>query len=281
MVRRWWRSKSGVIGLALVCLAVATAVAAPWLAPADPENQDITEMTLPPMWMAGGSARHVLGTDSLGRDVLSRIIFGSRVSLLVGLTAVCVQGTIGILLGLVAGYYGGRAEAIIMRIADIQLGVPTLILALSVMAVLGSSLQNVILVLGVTGWVMWGRVVRAEVLTVREKEYAEAARALGASNLRQIFRHVLPNVRATMIVVGTLEIPRMIISEASLSFLGFGVPPSVPTWGSMVTDGRDYISTAPWIAAFPGVAIALTVLGINLFGDWLREILDPRQRGGR
>jgi len=269
-----------MIGLALVCLAVCTAVAAPLIAPADPENQDITEMTLPPMWMAGGSARHVLGTDSLGRDILSRIVFGSRVSLLVGLTAVCVQGTIGILLGLVAGYYGGKAEAIIMRIADIQLGVPTLILALSVMAVLGSSLQNVILVLGVTGWVMWGRVVRAEVLTIREKEYTEAARALGASNLRQIFRHVLPNVRATMIVVGTLEIPRMIISEASLSFLGFGVPPSIPTWGSMVTDGRDYISTAPWIAAFPGVAIALTVLGINLFGDWLREFLDPRQRGG-
>jgi peptide/nickel transport system permease protein len=267
-----------MIGVVLILIAVFMALAAPIIAPYDPAETDMTMITAPPFW-AGGDTSHLLGTDSLGRDILSRIIYGARISLLVGLLAVLIQGTVGVTLGLIAGFFRGKAEAVIMRIADVQLGLPTLVLAIAVMAVLGSSLRNVIIVLGLTGWVVYGRVVRGDVLSVREKEYLEAARAIGASNARQIFRHVLPNVRASIIVVATLQIPRMIISEASLSFLGLGVPPSVPTWGSMVTDGRDYIATAAYISMLPGVAIVATVLGINLFGDWLREILDPRQRG--
>jgi len=221
---------------------------------------------------------HLLGTDDFGRDVLSRLIFGSRISLLVGFSSVLVQLGVGGSLGLTAGYYRGRADQIIMRIADIQLAVPFLVLALAVVAVLGPSLWNVILVLGVTGWVSYGRVLRGQVLAVREQQYVEAARALGAPDLRILLTHILPNVTNSVIVIASLEVARMIIAEASLSFLGLGVQPPTPTWGGMVAQGRNFITVAWWIATFPGLAIFLTVLGINLFGDWLRDLLDPTAR---
>jgi peptide/nickel transport system permease protein len=221
----------------------------------------------------------LLGTDSLGRDMLSRILYGARISLLVGVLAVAVQGTIGVTMGLLAGYYRGRIDAVLMRIADVEMGLPFLVLAIAVMAILGASLRNVIIVLGLTGWVIYARIVRSEVLSLREREFVQAAQALGAPGGHIVLRHILPNVTASIIVVATLQIPRMIISEASLSFLGLGVPPSVPTWGSMISDGRDYVSTAWWLSTFPGIALVLAVLGINLLGDWLREVLDPRQRG--
>ncbi|MBI4277934.1 MAG: ABC transporter permease, partial [Armatimonadetes bacterium] len=267
-------SPTGLLGAAVVLCTVVAALLAPVIAPHAPSAQDITRRLQPPSWM-GGPPRFFLGTDLLGRDVLSRVIFGVRVSMLVGVCAVLVSGTIGVLLGLAAGYFGGWVDAAVMRVGDVQLGIPFLVLAIALVAVVGPGLLNIIAVLGVTGWVMYGRIVRAEVLSVREKEFVEAARATGSPDYKIIHRHILPNVAASIIVVATLEVPRMIVAEASLSFLGLGVQPPTPTWGGMVADGRDYVATGWWLAAFPGLAVIVTVLGINLLGDWLRDVLDP------
>lgn len=276
LLRSLWRNKTALAGAVILCAVIAAAIAAPLLAPHDPHAQDLNNRLQPPDGPAAGKAGHLLGTDHLGRDIFSRIIYGSRVSLLVGVVTVLIAGTIGTALGLLAGYYGGKVDAAIMRIADIQLAFPFILLALSVMAVLGSGLKNVIIVLSLTGWVMYGRVVRGEVLAMREKEFVEAARALGGRDRRVILRHILPNVVTTMIVMGTLEVARVIIAESSLTFLGLGVEPMIPTWGGMLSDGREYLSNAWWVATFPGLAIMFTVLGINLLGDWLRDALDPR-----
>ncbi|MCL4459705.1 MAG: ABC transporter permease [Chloroflexi bacterium] len=274
LLLRLQRSKTALLGLTIVLVVIASALLAGYLAPHDPTAQNLSKRLLPPFWMSG-NMEYLLGTDPLGRDILSRIIYGSRISLLVGLCSVAISGTIGVFLGLLSGYYGGRADSFIMRLADIQLGVPFLVLAIAVVAMLQPGLRNIIIVLGLTGWVLYGRIVRGEVLSVKEREFVEAARAIGAQNHRIIRLHILPNVSTSIIVVGTLQVAHMIIAEASLSFLGLGVQPPTPTWGGMVADGRDYLALAWWVSTVPGVAIFLTVLGINLLGDWLRDSLDP------
>lgn len=270
-------SKPALFGAIVVMGVIASAIFAPLIAPYDPVAQDIPRRLSPPTWsFAPGT--YFLGGDGLGRDILSRIIYGSQISLIVGLCSVAVAGTIGVILGAIAGYYGGRLDSLIMRLVDMQMAIPFLVLAIAVVAVLGPSLQNIIIVLGVTGWVTYSRVVRGQVLAVREATYIEAARAIGAGNVRTMFGHVLPNVATSVIVIATLEVARMIIAEASLSFLGLGVQPPTPSWGGMVAEGKDVLSIAWWLSAFPGLAILFTVLGINLLGDWLREVLDPRLR---
>jgi len=270
------RNKAALLGLLILVGIAASAIAAPLLAPFDPTLQEITLRLKPPGWTTPDGQLNLLGTDHLGRDILSRLIFGARISLIIGVSAVALAGTLGTLLGLVAGYQGGRVDDFVMRLTDTMLAMPFILLALAVIAVLGPSLRNIIFVLGITSWVSYARVVRAEVLTLRTREFVSAAQALGGDGRRIVFRHLLPNVLTPVIVIATLEVARMIILESALSFLGLGVQPPTPTWGGMLADGRAYLSTAWWQATFPGVSIMLTVLGINLLGDWLRDVLDPR-----
>jgi peptide/nickel transport system permease protein len=267
-----------MVGAVIMVLVLVVAILAPVISPHDPAKQNITQRLKPPVWAEGGSVEHLLGTDSVGRDLLSRIIHGSRVSMLVGLAATSLSAILGISLGLLAGFFRGPYDATISRVGDMQQAIPFLVLAIAVAAMLGPGLFNLILVLVVTTWVTFFRVVRGEVMSVREEEYIWAARSMGASNARIIFRYILPNVAASIIVVATLLVANMIIFEASLSFLGLGVPSNVPTWGRIVSDGREYVASEWWIALFPGMAILITVMGINLLGDWLREELDPRRR---
>jgi len=270
-----FRSRTALLGLLMLVTVAICALAASWISPHDPNAQVLEDRLLPPSWQEGGTAQHILGTDHLGRDVLSRLIYGSRISLTVGLLAVFISGIFGIGLGLLAGYYGGWLDALVMRLVDIQLAFPLVLLALAIVAVLGPSLQNVIIVLGVAGWLVYARLVRAQVLSIKEKEFVEAARCIGASDLRIILLHVFPNTLATVSIVATFAVASNIILEASLTFLGVGVEASIPTWGSMLSDGRAYIATAWWLATFPGLAMMLTVLSINLIGDWLRDAFDP------
>jgi len=263
-------------GLGALLLIGGSAVLAPQLAPWDPARQMLTKRLRPPMWQAHGLREHPLGTDHLGRDILSRILHGGRISLGVGLTAVTLSALIGVTLGLLAGFFGGRADALIMRIVDVFLAIPYILLAMGVVFALGPSLLNVILVMGATRWVQFARIVRADVLSIREREFVAGARARGNRPLRLLLRHVLPNALTPIIVVATLELAFMIIYESALSFLGLGVQPPTPTWGWMLADGRNYVATAWWLATFPGLAIMLTVLAVNLLGDWLRDTLDPR-----
>jgi peptide/nickel transport system permease protein len=273
--RRAPAALGGAVVLLLVCVA---ALAAPSLAPRDPHEQVLEQRLRPPAWVEGGTWRYPLGADHLGRDILSRLIYGARISLLVGLAAVAISGLIGVTLGLLAGYYGGRLDTLIMRLVDIQLAFPFILLAISIVAVLGAGLRNVIVVLGLGGWMVYARIVRGQVLSLKEMEFVVAARALGVPNRTIIPRHLLPNVLTPVVIVGTFAVATNIILEASLSFLGLGVELSIPTWGAMLADGRAYIARAWWLTTFPGLAILLTVLSINLLGDWLRDWLDPRLR---
>jgi peptide/nickel transport system permease protein len=270
------RNKAALLGLAILVAITAAAIAAPALAPVDPTAQEVTHRLKAPGWTTPEGRVSLLGTDHLGRDILSRLIFGARISLIIGVSAVALAGTLGTLLGLVAGYRGGRVDDFVMRLTDTMLAMPFILLALAVIAVLGPSLRNIIFVLGITSWVSYARVVRAEILTLRTREFVSAAQALGGGGRRIVFRHLLPNVLTPVIVIATLEVARMIILESALSFLGLGVQPPTPTWGGMLADGRAYLSTAWWQATLPGLSIMLTVLGINLLGDWLRDVLDPR-----
>lgn len=266
----------------LVLLAVlVAAVAGPSLAPKDPNRQNIIVRLQPPLTPnRAGIVQFPLGTDALGRDVLSRLIYGARISLLVGLTAVLIGGTLGTTLGILAGYFGGRLDAFIMRIADIQLAFPFILLAIMFLVVLGSGVLNLIIILGVGQWVTYARIARAQTLSQREKEYVEAARALGASGGSIMFKSILPNILAPLIVIASFNVASVILSEASLSFLGLGVPPTTPSWGGMLAESRDQLLAGRWwLAVYPGVAIALTVLSFNILGDWLRDHLDPRLRG--
>ena len=276
VLRELVRNRAALIGLLILLAVAASAILAPAVAPSDPIVQEIALRLKPPGWSVPGGRTYLLGTDHLGRDILSRLIFGARISLVIGLSAVAVAGTLGTLIGLVAGYRGGRVDDFCMRLTDTMLAMPFILLALAVIAVLGPSLRNIIFVLGITSWVSYARIVRAEVLTLRTREFVAAAQALGGGGRRIVFRHLLPNVLTPVIVVATLEVARMIILESALSFLGLGVQPPTPTWGGMLADGRAYLSTAWWLATFPGLSIMLTVLGINLLGDWLRDVLDPR-----
>jgi peptide/nickel transport system permease protein len=254
------------------------ALLAPWLAPHDPELADITVRLVPPVWSDAGSTTHLLGTDALGRDLLSRIIFGARTSLLVSLIAVLFAAGIGVTLGLIAGFYGGIVDNVVMRAVDIMFAFPFLLLAVTWMAIFSPGRRNVVAILVITGWATYCRLTRGQVLSLREKEYVVAARVLGASNARLIRKHVLPNLVATIIVVSTMTLAQYILAEAALSFLGLGVEPQTPTWGGLVNEGRDYIVQAWWIETFPGIAIVLTVSGIGLLGDWIRDVVDPRLR---
>lgn len=263
-------------GLVILALVLLMGTLAPYLAPQNPAEVNVLDRLKPPGFVDGEGRRHYLGTDQLGRDILSRLMYGARISLLVGTTAVLIGGCLGVTLGLVSGYYGGWLDDLIMRLADIQLAFPNILLYIAVLAVLGPGLAKVIVVLGVTGWVTYGRVARGQVLSVRELEFVQASRAVGCREIRIITRHVLPNIFGSIIVVGSFAVASNIIGEASLSFLGLGVPPSVPTWGSMLAEARDYVRHAWWPVTFPGLAIMLTVLSINALGDWLRDHLDPR-----
>jgi peptide/nickel transport system permease protein len=280
VVRILPRKGTALFGVIAVLLFVLTAVLAPLVAPHDPIAVDVGKRLIPPFWLSG-STEYLFGTDPVGRDVLSRIVYGSRISLLVGVTAVLLRGSAGVLLGLVAGYYGKRLDSIIMRIGDIQLAIPPLILAVGIIAVVGGGFGNLMLVLGVTGWMSYGRLVRGEVLSVRETEFVLAARAIGCRDSSIMFRHILPNVAQPLLIFASLDVAAMILAEASLSFLGLGVVPPTPSWGSMIADGRDYLATSWWVSVFPGLAILITILGINLLADWLRETMDPKWRGRR
>ena len=270
------RSKAAMVSVFVLLLVIVAAVAAPWVAPNDPFAIRLIQRIKPPGYVNGAGVTYWLGTDALGRDVLSRIIYGARVSLVVGVSAVAISGTVGLLLGLVSGYFGGLADDIVMRVADIQLSFPTILLALTIMAVLGSGLDKLILVLGLTGWVQYGRIVRGQVLSIKEDEFVLAARATGEKPWQILFQHILPNIWSPVIVIASFTVASNIVAEASLSFLGVGVPPSVPSWGTMLADGRQYIGVAEWLTIPAGLAISLTVLSINILGDWLRDYLDPR-----
>jgi len=276
-LRNLRRSPGAIVGACLLGAVGGASVASPWLAPQPPALVRVQDRLLVPLAVQDGT-RHWLGTDALGRDVLSRLLVGARISLFVGLTAVAIGGTVGTAIGLVSGYYGGAVDRVMMRFGDMQLAFPFILLALAVMAVLGPGLGNIIGVLGLTSWVTYARVVRSEVLSVREREYVQSARAAGASVARILFVHALPNVIGTAIVVATFSVASTILAEAGLSFLGLGVGTATPTWGSMLADAREYMTDAWWLTTFPGLGILVTVLGVNLLGDWLRDYLDPRLR---
>jgi peptide/nickel transport system permease protein len=272
------RSPLTAIGAAIVGLVVLASVAAPLLATTDPIEQDLSAALKPPFWLADGSLAHPLGTDHLGRDVYSRLVYGAQVSLTISVLAALLGAVVGVAAGLAAGYLGGRVDMVIMRVVDLNLAFPLILLALAVVALLGASLRNLVIVMAITTWMIYARVVRGVSLTLREQEFIQAVRALGARDARIVVRHILPNVAAPILVIWTLEVARVILMESALSFLGLGVPPPTPTWGRMLAEGRDYLTMAGWIAVFPGLAIMVTVLGINFLGDGLRDLLDPRLR---
>ena len=271
------------VWLAMLPLAAAIvcAVFAPQLAPHDPLTGDLSARLRPPAWVERGSRVHPLGTDHLGRDILSRVIYGARVSLLVGLVSSLIGGTIGVALGVVSGYFRGRLDSVIAKLIDIQLAFPFILLAITVIAVLGPKLRNLLVILAVSGWVTYARVVRGQALSLREHDFIQAARGLGAPAARIVARHVVPNVLPYALVIMTTEIGRLIVLESTLSFLGLGVPPPTPSWGMALADGKDYLVSGWWLATFPGLAIMLLVLCMNIMGDGARDLLEPRLRGRR
>lgn len=264
------RNKAAMVGLFFVILLVVVAIFAEVIAPHDPYIQDLEYRLKPP------TAQHLLGTDDYGRDILSRIIYGARVSLMVGVISEGIALIIGVLLGAIAGYYGGKVDNIIMRLCDIMFAFPELLFCIGIMFALGPGIYNVFIAIGFVGWAGYARLVRGQILSLKKMEFVEAAHASGAKDFRIIFKHILPNTLAPIIVMLTLSIPGAIMSEASLSFLGLGAQPPMASWGSMIFDGRSYLRTFPWFSITPGIAIMLTVLGFNLFGDGLRDALDPR-----
>jgi peptide/nickel transport system permease protein len=270
---------SAAIGLLLVVLFVVAAMLAPLIEPHDPLAQDVARRLKAPGYVDARAGLFVLGTDGLGRDILARLVEGARVSLLVGVGGAAISAIIGTALGLTAGYAGGWWDTVVMRVVDVFQAIPFTILAIAVAVILGPSLRNVIIVLGVSSWVNYARVVRSETLAQRNSEMVMAARVIGAGGRRIMLGHVLPQVTASIIVLTSLLVASMILFEASLSFLGLGVQPPTPSWGNMVLDGVEPIRLAWWVSFFPGLAILLAVMGINLVGDWLRDVLDPRQRG--
>jgi peptide/nickel transport system permease protein len=279
---RWWRRNAqGVLGITVLGAVIVIAAAAPLISPRDPNEQNLRERLEPPAFTNSESASYALGSDHLGRDVLSRLCHGARISLLVGFAAVACAGTLGVLMGLSAGYFGGILETGVVAVADAQLALPYIVLAIAMAATLGPTLTNVILALTITGWVVFARVARGETLSVSARTFVEAARSIGATDRHIILRHILPNVMPTITVVATVQVARMILMESALSFLGVGVPVDTPTWGAMLSDGRNYLREAPWIATFPGLAITTTVVGVNFVGNWLRELMNPWRKETR
>lgn len=272
-LRRW-----PVVPVVILGFFVAIAVVADWITPYSPYATALSDRLAPPFWEKGGAVAHLLGTDRLGRDILSRITYGARVSLAAGLTAVAVGGTIGTILGLLSGYFGRWVDGIIMRATDAMLSLPIILIALLFAVTLGPSFTNLILVLVLVMWARFARLVRGEVLSWKEREFVALARVAGCSTLRILCRHIFPNVVNPLMVLATLQVGWVIVVESSLSFLGAGIPPPTPSWGAMIADGRGYVTTAWWLSFFPGLALVLVVLAINLLGDWLRDFLDPRMR---
>jgi len=266
------RNKLAFVGGMLVLTVFVVAIFAPWIAPYDPSKIDIKNI------LVGPSSQHLFGTDDLGRDVLSRMIYGARVSLEVGFVAIGIATLIGILLGAVSGYYGGYIDSAIMRAVDIMLSIPTIFLVLAVIAILEPSIINIMIIIGLTSWMEPARLVRAEFIAIKEREFVTAAHALGASDSRIIFKHILPNGLSPILVSATMGIGGAVLLESGLSFLGLGVQPPTPSWGSLLSSGKDNIEIAWWLSAFPGLAILVTVLGYNLLGEGIRDALDPRQR---
>jgi peptide/nickel transport system permease protein len=277
--RRLLRHRRAVTGAVLLGLVIAVAAAAGLLAPRDPLAQEVIARLQAPGYSDGEGWTAWLGTDHVGRDILSRVIHGGRISLLISLTSVAGSLCLGFVLGLAAGFYGGPAEVLIMRLTDLQLAFPFILLALAIVALLGPSLPNIIVVFTVTSWPIYARVVRGSVLSLKALDFVSAARALGRHDLGILLRHIAPNTLAPLLVIAFFEVARMIITEAALGFLGLGVQPPTATWGNMLADGRDYIRDAWWLSAFPGLAIMVTSAGVNLLGDGLRDLLDPREAG--
>ena len=272
--RRLALAGGGFVGVLLL-----VAAAAPWLAPHDPVRQSLRARLAPPTLEGTDGRAHPLGTDHLGRDVLSRTIFGARVSLVIGFAAVLVGGLVGATLGIAAGYRGGWLDTAIMTVADAQLAFPFILLAIGIIAVLGPSFPTLIVVIGLSGWPGYARVLRAQVLVLRSREFVDAIHALGGTVIRIVARHILPNVLSSLVVIGTLELARSIVLEATLSFLGLGIQPPTPSWGGMVQEGREYLDSAWWISTFPGLVLMLTSVAVSRTGDWLRDLLDPTLRG--
>jgi len=277
-LRRASRRHPPLVPSLILSALVVAAIFSPYLAPHDPTEGDITRKSIPPVWMEGGTWEHPLGTDRFGRDVLSRIIYGTRISLAVSLIAIGVAGTVGTTVGLVSGYRGGVTDAVLMRLTDIGLSLPTILIAVVLVAVSEPSFRNVILVIALLLWPRFARQVRGETLAIKEQDFVALAVVAGRSSLWIISRHIFPNVVPTLLVICTLQVGYVILLEGSLSFLGVGVPPPNPAWGLMIADGRGFLATAWWISLFPGLAMLLTVLAVNLMGDWLRDRLDPKLR---
>lgn len=270
------------IPIVVILVFVVMAIFADFLAPYSPDEISLDNRLTPPSWQAGGSLSHLLGTDELGRDMLSRIMFGARVSLLVAALAIILGGLGGTALGILAGYRGGWMDTVLMRAADATLAFPIILIAMLLVVTLGPSLQNVVIAMSIALWARYARVVRGEVLSIRERDFVALARVAGSSSLRIMVQHIFPNVLNTVVVMLTLQVGWVVVVESSLSFLGAGIPPPSPTWGGMIAKGREFITSAWWVSFFPGVAIVLMVVAFNLMGDWLREALDPklRQVGG-
>lgn len=276
MINSLKQRPSRLFGIVLLLLIVLLALLAPYVTAEGPEITHLELRLKPPFWMEGSVSPHFLGTDQLGRDIWTRLVYGARISLYIGLLAMLVAGPVGVFLGLISGYRGKLFDVIIMRIADAQLSIPSILLAVTIMAVLGRNLVILIVVLGITKWVEYARITRAEVLRLKEADFVLASMTVGAKSHRLLFTHILPNLMTPIIVLASFSVAEMILAEASLSFLGLGVQPPTPSWGSMISDGRDYLGNAWWVAAWPGIAVLITVLAINFVGDWLTEVLHPR-----
>jgi len=274
MGRRWFL----LIPLSIITVMITTAVLAEFLTPYSSTEISLANRLRPPFWEQGGSLSHPLGTDPMGRDLLTRMIYGARISLVVAMLALLVGGGIGAALGLIAGYYGGRLDALVMRVADTTMAFPIILFAILFVVVLGGSMVTTVFAVALVLWARYARVIRGEVLSLRERDFVAQARVAGCSSSRIMLIQLFPNILNTLVVLLSLQVGWVIIVEASLSFLGAGIPPPTPTWGSMIAEGRDYIATAWWVSFFPGLAILATVLSFNLFGDWLRDALDPKLR---
>ncbi|MGG1662142.1 ABC transporter permease [Brevibacillus sp. NRS-1366] len=275
LIRQLMKSPTGLLGFLIIVCILLIGLLGDWLAPYDPYSAELTKKLLPPL-----TEGHLLGTDQLGRDILSRLISGTKISILVGLTTACFAGIVGTAIGIIAGYFRGWVDIVLMRIVDVQLSFPFILLVLVINAVIGAGLKNIIISLVIAGWVSYARVIRSEVLALREKEFIIACVSLGVPKWEILVKHILPNLYTPIIVLSSLQVASFIIAEASISFLGFGVQPPQPAWGNMLNEGKDYIFSSWWLITFPGIAIVITALGVNLFGDWLRDILDPEAKNG-
>jgi ABC-type dipeptide/oligopeptide/nickel transport system permease subunit len=276
-----WRDRSGFIGLVIFLSVTIAAVFAPWIAPYDPLRVDFQGSKLPPAWEQGGEIQHLLGTDNLGRDMFSRVIYGARVSLFVSFIGAVIATALGVSLGAIAGYVGGRLDQVIMAPIELVLSLPYLLFVVFIAAVVGHSLVNVILIFGITNSPIFARMTRGEVMRIRDSAYVESAISAGARFWRILFIHILPNLIGPLVTLATFQVSAMIFYEAGLGFIGLSVPPSVPSWGNMLADGRRYLSSYPWLTTFPGLAVVYTSLGMNLLGDWFRDVFDPKLRRAR